>query len=169
MWSLHSSLPSATRLETQRCAGRRSPRPRSPVCVAPEAVTASALAPSPFSVCCLVAKSCLTLRDPTDCRTPDFPVPHRLPEFARVHTHCIGRALYLILYCPLLLHLPSSLLGFMFIEVDHIQHLKIPVVDKICYEIQRCSSPCQLSVPPRINHFHLIMWSELRDSQEHSC
>ena len=67
-----------------------------PLCVLlPRPITASALAPSPFPVCCLVAKSCLTLRDPTDCRTPDFPVPHRLPEFARVHIHCIGHALWL--------------------------------------------------------------------------
>ena len=27
---------------------------------------------------CSVAKSCLTFWDPTDCRTPGFPVPHRL-------------------------------------------------------------------------------------------
>ena len=32
-----------------------------------------------------VAKLCLTLCDPMDCRTPDFPVFHHLPEFAQAH------------------------------------------------------------------------------------
>ena len=30
---------------------------------------------------------------PTDCCSPGFPVPHHLPEFARVHVHCIGAAI----------------------------------------------------------------------------
>ena len=30
--------------------------------------------------CCSVAKLCLTLHKPMDCRTPGFPVPHHLPE-----------------------------------------------------------------------------------------
>ena len=37
--------------------------------------------------CCSVAKSCLTLCDPTDCSTPGLPVPHYLLEFAQVHVH----------------------------------------------------------------------------------
>ena len=40
-----------------------------------------------FPSCCSVAKLCLAL---CDCSTPDFPVPHHLPEFAQVHDHCIG-------------------------------------------------------------------------------
>ena len=43
--------------------------------------------------CCSVTKSCLTLCDPMDYSTPDFPVPHHLPEFAQVHVHCIGDAI----------------------------------------------------------------------------
>ena len=31
------------------------------------------------SCCCSVTKSCLTLCDPMDCRTPNLPVPHHLP------------------------------------------------------------------------------------------
>ena len=27
-----------------------------------------------------------------DCSTPDFPVPHHLPEFAQIHVHQIGDA-----------------------------------------------------------------------------
>ena len=39
--------------------------------------------------CCWVTQLCLTLCDPMDCSTPDFPVLHNLPEFAqtRVLSH----------------------------------------------------------------------------------
>ena len=43
--------------------------------------------------CCPVTKSCLTLHDPAGCSTPDFPVPHHLPEFAQVRVHWIGDAI----------------------------------------------------------------------------
>ena len=35
--------------------------------------------------CCSVAQSCLTLCDPMDCSTPDFPVLPRLLELAQTH------------------------------------------------------------------------------------
>ena len=38
-----------------------------------------------IAVCCLVAKSCPTFCDPTDCRAPGFPVPHHLLESAQTH------------------------------------------------------------------------------------
>ena len=38
------------------------------------------------SHCCPVTQSCLTLGDPMDSSTPDFPV-HCLPEFAQTHVH----------------------------------------------------------------------------------
>ena len=34
---------------------------------------------------CSVTKSSLTLYDPRDCSTPDFPVLHYLPEFVQTH------------------------------------------------------------------------------------
>ena len=43
-------------------------------------------------LCCLVAKSCLTLGNPIDCSTPGFPVHHHLPEFAQTHVHGVGDA-----------------------------------------------------------------------------
>ena len=44
--------------------------------------------------CCYsVAKSCLTLYDPTDCSTPGFPVHHQLPELAQSHVHWVGIAI----------------------------------------------------------------------------
>ena len=38
--------------------------------------------------------SCPTLRDPMDCSTPDFPVPHQLPELAQTHVHRVGDAIH---------------------------------------------------------------------------
>ena len=37
--------------------------------------------------CCSVAKSCLTVCDSMDCRTPGFPVLYYLPEFNQIHVH----------------------------------------------------------------------------------
>ena len=34
-----------------------------------------------------VAQSCLTLFDPTDYSTPDFPVHHQIPKLAQTHVH----------------------------------------------------------------------------------
>ena len=38
---------------------------------------------------CSVAKECLTLCNPMDCSTPDFPVLHYLQEFAQTHVHWV--------------------------------------------------------------------------------
>ena len=47
-----------------------------------------------FCCCCYsVAKSCLTLCDPTDCSTPGFPVLHYQPEFAQTHVHWVDDAI----------------------------------------------------------------------------
>ena len=35
--------------------------------------------------CCSVAKSCLTLCDPMDCATPDFPALPYLPALAQTY------------------------------------------------------------------------------------
>ena len=43
--------------------------------------------------CCLVAKSCLTLCDPMDCRTPVFPVHHHLLEVVQALVHWVGDAI----------------------------------------------------------------------------
>ena len=40
-----------------------------------------------------VARSCLTLYDPTDCSTPGFPVHHQLPELAQIHVHWLSDAI----------------------------------------------------------------------------
>ena len=40
-----------------------------------------------YICCCSVAKLYPTLCDPMDCRMPDFPVLHHLPQFAQTHVH----------------------------------------------------------------------------------
>ena len=40
-----------------------------------------------------VTQSCLTLWDPMDCSTPDFPVHHQLLEHAQIQVHQIGDAM----------------------------------------------------------------------------
>ena len=40
-----------------------------------------------------VTPSGQTLRTPTDCSTPGFPVLHYLPEFAQTHMHRVGEAI----------------------------------------------------------------------------
>ena len=57
-----------------------------------------------YNSCCSVAKSCLTLCDPTDCRMPSFPILHHLPEFVWTHVHWLSDTI--LLYYPLS---PSSL------------------------------------------------------------
>ena len=58
---------------------------------------------------CSVHWSCLTLCDPTDCRTSGFPVYHLLLEIAQTHVYWMSTN-YLILFHPLLL-LPSIFLA----------------------------------------------------------
>ena len=43
--------------------------------------------------CCSVAQSFLTLCDPMDHSTPDFPVYHQLPELAQIHVHRVDDAI----------------------------------------------------------------------------
>ena len=65
--------------------------------------------------CCSVVKSCLTLCNPMDCSTSDFPVLHYLLGIAQTHVHLFGDTIHhFILYHPLLF-LPSifpSIRGF---------------------------------------------------------
>ena len=37
-----------------------------------------------------VAKTCLTLCDPMNCKTPGLPVHHYLSEFTQIHIHQVG-------------------------------------------------------------------------------
>ena len=42
--------------------------------------------------CCSVAKLCLTLLNPVDCKMPGSSVLHCLPDFAQTHVHWVGDA-----------------------------------------------------------------------------
>ena len=57
--------------------------------------------------CCSVTQPCLTLCNPIDCSTPDFPVLHHLPELLKlISIESVMPSNHLILCHPLLL-LPS--------------------------------------------------------------
>ena len=43
--------------------------------------------------CCSVPESCLTLCNPMDCNTSDFPVSHHPLEFAQTHVHSVSDAI----------------------------------------------------------------------------
>ena len=45
------------------------------------------------SICCSVAKFCLSLFDSMNCSTPGFPVLHYLLEFAQTHVRWFGGAI----------------------------------------------------------------------------
>ena len=45
-----------------------------------------------FPCPCSVTQLCLTICDPTDCNTPDFPVLRYLLELAQIHVHWVGDA-----------------------------------------------------------------------------
>ena len=47
---------------------------------------------SKLRCCCSVLQSCLTLCNPMDCSTPDFPVLHHLLKFAQTHVHRVSDA-----------------------------------------------------------------------------
>ena len=57
--------------------------------------------------CCPVAKLCLTLCNPMNCKTTGFPVLHFFPEFAQTHVHWLGDAIQTLILCWLHLFLPS--------------------------------------------------------------
>ena len=40
--------------------------------------------------CCLISKSCLTLCDPMDCSTSDFPVHHQCLELTQTHVRWVS-------------------------------------------------------------------------------
>ena len=65
-------------------------------------------------LCCLVAKSCPTICNPTDCSMPGFPVLHYLPESAPDSSCCLFRHLipsWLWLWASVL-SLPRDLYAF---------------------------------------------------------
>ena len=48
---------------------------------------------SPLVQLSSVAQSCPAPRDPMDCSTPGFPVPHQLRELTQTHVHRVGDAI----------------------------------------------------------------------------
>ena len=59
--------------------------------------------------CCVVVQclSCVRLCDAMDCSTPGSPILHCLPEFAQIHAHWVGDAIYHLILCHPFLLYPS--------------------------------------------------------------
>ena len=76
--------------------------------------------------CCSVAQSCPTLRNPMDCRVPDFPVLHHLLELVQLmSTESVMPSNHLILCCFLLL-LPSIFPSIRVISNESLLPIKWP-------------------------------------------
>ena len=58
--------------------------------------------------CCSEAKLCLTLCNPMDCSTSDFPVLHYLPESAQIYDHWVGDASNHLILCRPFSSCPQS-------------------------------------------------------------
>ena len=69
--------------------------------------------------------SVVSLCDPMDCSTSDFPVHHRLPELSHIHVRRVGDAIHLILCCLLLL-LPSILPSIRVFSNGSALHIRWP-------------------------------------------
>ena len=86
--------------------------------------------------CCSVAKLCLILCNPKDCSTPGSSVLCYLPEFAHIHVHWVGDAIYLI-YCHPLLFLPSILPSIRVFSNESALHIRWPKYLSFSFSISR--------------------------------
>ena len=63
-----------------------------------------------YSHCCAVIWSCLTLCDPKDCSTPDFPVLHHLLEFGS-NSCPLSRWCHRTISSGMFIHIPDLILS----------------------------------------------------------
>ena len=75
--------------------------------------------------CCSVAKSCPTLCNPMDCSLPGSSHFHCFLEFAQIHVHWVGDAIYHLILC-LPLHLPSVFPSIRVFSSDSALRIRLP-------------------------------------------
>ena len=137
LWSGEPRLSLPTRLMTGKRAGNDLSI----------FVSLQAWAPPPILedyICCSVAKSCPTLCDPMDCSIPGFTVLHYLPEFAQIHViESVMLSNYLI-FCYLLLLLPSIFPSIRVFSNESAHHIRWPkTIRRPCSLVaQSCSTLC---------------------------
>ena len=82
-----------------------------------------------------VAPSCLTLCNPMDCSTPDFPVHHRFLELAQTYVHWVGDAIQHLILCHSLLLLPSTFPSIRVFSKESALHIRWPKFWSLSFNI----------------------------------
>ena len=108
-----------------------------------------------------VTQSCPTLCEPMDCSTLGLPVPHRLPEFARVHIHSSAMLSHRLILCHSLLLLPSIFPSIRVFSSDSALHIRCPKYWRFSFSISSSSEYSGL-ISFRIDWFDLAVQGTLR-------
>ena len=90
-----------------------------------------------------------------DCSTLGLPVPHRLPEFARVHIHSSAMLSHRLILCHSLLLLPSIFPSIRVFSSDSALHIRCPKYWRFSFSISSSSEYSAL-ISLRIDWFDLF-------------
>ena len=119
--------------------------------------------PIDWSICCSVAKLCLTLCNPMDCSAPGFPVSDHLLEFAQNHIHWIRDTIQQFhLYC-LLLILPSIFLSIRVFFNESVLRIRWPKYWNFSFSISPSNEYLGL-ISFRMDWFDLLAVQEILKS-----
>ena len=105
--------------------------------------------------CCSVAKWCLTLCNPMDCRTPGFPVLHYLLELLNFMSIESVMLSYHLILCHPLLFLPSIFPSIRVFSSELALHFRWPGYWIFSFRISP-SSEYSVYIPFRIDWFNLL-------------
>ena len=110
-----------------------------------------------YCCCCWVTQSYLTLCSPMDCMDsmPGLPVPHHLPEFAQVHVHCIGDAVWVSHSLMPSSSLPSIFPGFIDFSNESSVHIGCPKYWSFNFSISP-SNECSGLISLKIDWFGFL-------------
>ena len=104
--------------------------------------------------CCSVAKSCPTFCDPTNCRTPCFPVLHISQSLLRLMSIELVILLKHLIFCHCLLLLPSISLSVRVFSNESALHIRWPKYWSFSFSISPSSEYSGL-ISFRIDWFDL--------------
>ena len=119
-----------------------------------------------LSVCyCSVAKSCPTLCNPVDCSSPGSSRLHCFLEFAQIHVHWVGDAIYHLILCHPFLFLPSIFRSIRVFSNELALRIRWPKYRSFSFSISPSNEYSRTDFL-----YDWLVWSlcSLRDSQESS-